>query len=808
MRAPWILPGWLIAFLVVAGIGLSSTLLPIPAERLAFDEVASLTISDRHGIPLRQILSEDRGTAWWVGLDEISPHAVAATIAVEDARFRSHPGFDVWAIARAVVQNVRAGRIVSGGSTITQQVVRSIYDVPRSPAGKLAEIWLAMRLEATLSKDEILEHYLNRVPYGNQAFGIEAASRTYFDKPASDLTISEAALLVGLPQAPSIHDPLRHWESAVRRRESVLEAMLNQGGVTRAVYEREVAELPRLVPASRPFLAPHFVRHILSRSAVERSRREIRTTLDIEIQEAVEALVKGYVDELSRESVTNAGAIVLDTETCEVLAWVGSGDFWSAETNGQVDVVVALRQPGSTLKPFTYGLAFERGFTAASVLRDIPTYIPCIGGDYMPRNYDGTFHGPVRVRPALACSYNVPAVRALMGIDGAGVLLERLHKAGFGSLDRPPAFYDIGLTLGAGEVTLLELARAYSAIGRGGNYRSEVVTLSEVQAEQQDDMMAASIGTKVFNPAVAFLIRDILSDDQAREPAFGRNGPLVFAFDCAAKTGTSKDFRDSWCVGFTSSYTVGVWIGNFDGAPMAGVSGAAGAARVFRDVMLSLHRNEDPEPFTRPPGLVSAEICVLSGLRPGPYCRHVTGEWFLEGTAPERVCDWHVPSGDGERVVVNYPPEYCAWAEREGILDPVHAASAKERQQPSLESGDFADIDVLSTGQIRGRSDPTRFVIAFPDNGDVFAIDPVLRQEFQTVNLEAVVPPDMELLTWIMDGTVIARVSAPFVVAWQLEGGEHRLSAEGRRRDGTVAACGPVRFTVRGTSKKSNKQSL
>lgn len=774
---------------------------PIPAERLAFDRQTSVTVLDRHGVALREVASEDHGFARWASLADISPHVIDATIAVEDRRFRRHFGFDPLAIARAAMQNIRAGRVVSGGSTITQQVVRNIYPIPKSFGGKLTEIWLAMRFEVTLSKDQILEQYLNRVPYGNRAFGVETAASTYFDKPAADLTVGEAAMLAGLPQAPSVHDPIRHEERARSRRETVLRAMRDCGFVTSDQLDRELAAPPRLLPARRAFRAPHFVRHVLSLEPTSCAQSEIRTTLDMETQDMVDAVLRGHVLALGGEHVTNAAALVLDTKTCEVLAWVGSADFLNDEIDGQVDGVLALRQPGSTLKPFTYGIALERGMTAATVLPDIPTYIPCIVGDYLPRNYDGTFHGPVRVRQALACSYNVPAVQALTMVDGPAELLGSLHDAGFSSLDRPPTHYGVGLTLGGCEVTLLELTRAYAAIARGGTLLPEVTESESFAAESQSPEHSPGEGGRIFSQAVSYVIADILSDDGARVPAFGEGGSLVFAFDCAAKTGTSKDYRDSWCVGFTTGYTVGVWVGNFDGRPTAGVSGARGAALIFRDVMLALHRHENPEPFKKTVGIETARICALSGLEAGPYCQHVIEEVFLDGTEPERTCDWHHLSDDGTVVVIDYPPKYRVWAERQGAArvgftaraEPFFELSREAEFSPEHSSG-YTQTAPLPSSRVY--TDSTRLSIAFPDEGDVFAIDPVLRPEFQTVSLEAVVPRDIELLTWILDGAVVASVDAPFGFSWQLEQGDHTLCAEGRLPDGSAVSCDSVRFVV------------
>ncbi|MBN1543154.1 penicillin-binding protein 1C, partial [candidate division KSB1 bacterium] len=409
---------------------------------------------------------------------------------------------------------------------------------------------------------------------------------------------------------------------------------------------------------------------------------------------------------------------------------------------------------------FTYGLALENGFTPASLLPDIETHAATLGGDFNVRNYDETFHGPVRLRTALACSYNVPAVRVLENL-GADLLLDRLHRAGFGSLDKPASHYGLALTLGSGEVRLFELVTAFRALAMGG-------TVSPLRFLANDKAIADQTGQSIFSPQICFLLSDMLNDASARIPAFGWNCPLNLPFSCAAKTGTSKDYRDNWTIGYTRDYTVGVWVGNFDGTPMIQVSGISGAAPIFRSILLLLHRDRDPLPFDRPEGLLRCEICSLSGDLPSPACDQRMQEWFLADQLPLDTCSvdrWiAIDKRTGARADKQTPPafiekqkfqlwpeEYTAWlVAHNRPLPPPAATPATATSQQRLQ-------------------------IAFPDDGDLFKIDPILRPEYQILHLEAIVPAGIDTVAWFIDDSLLGRRSYPFSMQWKLRAGEHTL---------------------------------
>ncbi len=592
---------------------LALTAAPFPAARLARGDLEGVRLLDRHDRPLRHVPGPaGRGT--WRALDDLGPWLPAAFVAVEDRRFFDHPGVDLRGVARAAWSNLRAGRVVAGGSTLTQQLVQLVAPQPRTFAGKAVEALLALRLERAVDKPTVLEHYVNRAPFGHGAVGVEAAARLYLDRPARTLTLAEAALLAGVPQAPTLNNPRTDPARAEARRRRVLAAMRATGVIDAAAEAEALAAPARLDAASAPFAAPHFAAWALTQSPAPGA---VPTTLDLDLQARVEEAVAITVRGLADRHVTQGAAVVLDNATGDVLAWVGSRDFFDA-AEGQNDMVTGLRQPGSTLKPFVYGLALEDGLTAATLLPDLPLFVPTLIGDYRPRNYDRRYHGWVSLRAALANSYNVPAVLVAHRV-GVGRLLARLRDdLGFASLTDSAAHYGVGLALGNGEVRLLDLANAYRALANDGVW-------SPIRWRRDEPVPA---GRRVVPTAVARLLTDILADPVARAPAFGRGGALEPPFPAAVKTGTSADFTDNWTVGFTPRHTVAAWTGNFDGRPMERVSGVTGAgplwARVVRLVAPGAAGG-----FARA-GLERHRVCPDP-----PACDRAHDELFVPGAAPD-----------------------------------------------------------------------------------------------------------------------------------------------------------------------------
>ncbi|MBO4675756.1 MAG: penicillin-binding protein 1C [Elusimicrobiaceae bacterium] len=581
---------------------------------------------DRHGVMLRGLLSSRKTHAIDVALQDISPWLVAAAVAAEDKRFFAHSGVDSAAVLRALWQNTKEGSVVSGASTITQQLVRTLEPRPKNLWGKITEAGQALLTERNQTKEEILEQYFNRVELGNLTQGVEAASRFYFNRSSGMLSPSQAAFLVGLIKSPTYYNPLKHFTRALQRRDYVLKRMHEEGMIDEELYQLALAEKITLEKSSRPFEAPHFLTFILPFLPTQGT--VIYTTLDQELQNFVQTAVKTQIDRLTQENVTNAAVVVIDNLSGGILAYVGSADFRDKKNQGQVDGVRALRQPGSALKPFVYGLGFETGkLTPSTLLEDNDTFFD---DGFHPRNYDETFHGWVSVRNALGNSYNIPAVKAAEKI-GVENLLAWLHKAGLSSLDKSADFYGLGLALGNGEVRLLELANVYASLARLGEWKP-------LRLAQQPSVFMPGHPVRLLSPQTAYLITDILKDNQARTEAFGLNSPLSLPFEFAAKTGTSKDYKDNWAIGYTTRWTIGVWVGNFNATPMQKVSGITGAGPILHEIALFMQKKYPSDPFETPSNVVRRSVCTDSGLLAGKTCTHRREEVFHAAYVPA-VCD-------------------------------------------------------------------------------------------------------------------------------------------------------------------------
>ena len=510
------------------------SLWPYPVARLAPENTVSRRFLDRHGRDLRVLALPDGTKGDWVALAEMGPWLPLATLAIEDHRFFWHPGIDPLATVRAALGNIVSGRVVAGGSTISQQLARLLRgDTTRgSWRLKLSEAWDALRLERAVDKRTILEQYLNRAPYGSQCRGVRPAAALYFGKSPDKLSPGEAAMLAGLTRAPDAYSPYAHPDRARARRDTVLARMRDLAYLNGEEYARAAGESLAVQPARSVWRAPHFLAALANGrlDTLPVGSAPVRTTLDLDVQTAAEGLLRSHLRSLERHNAHQAALVVLDAQSGDILAWVGSPDFFAGS---QVDGVLARRQPGSALKPFTYALAFAAGRTPADLVADVP--ITGLADGFSPENYDREYHGPVRMREALACSYNIPAVRTLKDYVTTGRLLEFLRGAGCASLDRPAGHYGLALTLGAGEVTLLELARAYALLARGGRILSaRALTATPVAA-----------GATLLPVEAAALVTSILSDENARVREFGHSSALRLAFPAAVKTGTSKDYRDN-----------------------------------------------------------------------------------------------------------------------------------------------------------------------------------------------------------------------------------------------------------------------
>lgn len=610
-------------------------------------------ITDRHGALLAELWDEGRRT--WIPLSAVSQHLLDATIATEDATFYANVGIDPARIAGAALQNAQQGSVQSGASTITMQLARNLFIGPderyrESMDRKMLEAGLAQELTTLFSKDELLEMYLNLLNYGHLAYGPEAASQVYFAKPAADLTLAEATLLAGIPQQPATLDPFKNFDAARARQRIVLDMMVRHGKLTPAQADAAFAEPIALNPDPdrRIVAAPHFAHYVtqeaqalLDQESLARGGWTITTTLDLPMQTVAQDLVAARVAEFQPQfDLSNAALVALRPGSGQILAMVGSADFDDASIDGQVNVAVSPRQPGSAIKPLLYATAFDDTLLSpASVLWDVPvTYTVSAGNVYTPVNYDHQFHGPVTARTALANSYNVPAIKLLDAV-GVGRMLERSQAMGLRSLTQDANHYGLSLTLGGGEVTLLDLTTAFATLANAGAYTTPTPFLAVADAQGRPVALPQAEVRQAVSPAAAFQVTDILSDNAARTPAFGVNNPLRISQPAAVKTGTTSDWRDNWTVGYTRYLVVGVWAGNSDGRPMRNTSGLTGAAPIWSGFMqavladpvllATLEAAGDPAAWQFQPPADMAQRNGPGGLAcpPGLFCR-AGGEFY------------------------------------------------------------------------------------------------------------------------------------------------------------------------------------
>ncbi|HEX6384669.1 MAG TPA: transglycosylase domain-containing protein [Anaerolineae bacterium] len=663
----------LLALFVFTGIVVAGTLIYANLSREIEAGITKLDAArDRETFQTTQILARDGELLWEifgegkrtaVPISQIPQDLINATVAAEDDTFYENIGLDAPSLLAALIANLRNpnDRPV-GGSTITQQIVRHIvfeYDERTAVSynRKTKEIILAWIMNRNFTKDEIMEMYLNEIYYGNLAYGVEAAAQTYFKKSATELTLAEASLLASLPQSPVDLDPLTHLEAAKARQWIVLNLMISEGFITEAQRDAAYQEPLNFAEQEVSLVAPHFAVYVRQQleeqfgaDVVANGGLRVTTTLDLDYQRMAEQLARQHVAAVGPEhNLTNAALIALKPGTGEILAMLGSVDYHNDSIDGRVNVTLTPQQPGSAIKPITYAAALspaENGapaWTAADLLWDVEVDYPQFDGNtYSPVNYDGRFHGPVRVRAALANSYNVPAVLVLQNI-GVPRLIEFGRQMGINSWQSDPSRYGLSLTLGGGEVTPLELTSAYAVLANGG-YRVPPTSIlrvtksnGEVLFEQQPQQP-----TPILDPRVAFLISNILDDDEARVPAMGRDNPLALPFPAAAKTGTTNDFRDNWTLGYTPGLVIGVWTGNTDNSEMINISGLTGAAPLWRDYMQAVYSNYDlletlsvngaapATEFGMPAGLEQRPLCSIASVTIGATeCSPGGSEWFL-----------------------------------------------------------------------------------------------------------------------------------------------------------------------------------
>lgn len=777
-----------------------ATQIPSP-DNLTNRSIAQATkIYDKDGELLYDIFQNYNRTP--IKLENVPEHVKQATIAIEDKDFYKHSGFSVVGIIRAVFDTIASRSIAGGGSTLTQQLVKNaLLTGERSLVRKAKEFILAIQVERTYSKDQILEMYLNEIPYGGTAYGIEAAANLYFGKHTNELTLGEAALLAGLPQRPSVYSPYgTRPELAKERQKQVLRRMVEDKYITQAqAKEAEDAELTYRTSRNEVgFKAPHFVLYVKAKlidqygdKLVEQGGLRVTTTLDYKLQQETEKIVKEEAEKLKGSKVGNAASVVLDAKTGQILAMAGSKDYFAESFpegciegknclfEPNVNVVLSPRQPGSATKPITYAKALEKGYTANYTLMDVKTEFP--GGNqptYIPVNYDGQFHGPTQVRYALGNSYNIPAVK-MLALVGVKDVMDLAYRMGVTTWEPSRENVDsvgLSLTLGGREVRLLDLTSAFGVLANKGRQLDPVSILKVTDSKGKTLFeYKPDEGRKVLDEGIAFIISDILADNGARTQAFGANSILnIGGKTVAVKTGTTDQKKDNWAIGYTPSIVTGVWVGNNDNTPMDPkiASGVTGASPIWNKVMRAALQGRPNEPFERPGNVSQDEVDALMPGKPhgGSPTRK---EYFMGGTEPSnespsyqraRVCksNPHRLAGDGEDA-----------DDKDVVILKEDDPTGANKWQAGIDAWVISAADPRLVGATKGCSG----VPGFSGSGGVIEIVNVSNganvPRVFDVLAKANSPAGVKKVTWSIDGaTKSTQTSEPFALHVEFPAGD------------------------------------
>lgn len=797
-----------IVVLSVIFAGMMTTWFSIrPPDINNLKDCEGLIVTDKYGSELQISFSTADTRNIIVEIEKVPAHVIQAFIAAEDERFFQHHGFDPIAIFRALTTNMTAGKIVSGASTITQQLVRLVEPHEKTYFQKYLEIVKSIRLEQNVTKEKILECYLNFVPQGNTIVGIQLAARVYFGKDIWNVNVAEAALLASLPKAPGLLNPYgKNRARLFERKDWVLGRMYESGFLTKTEYEWNMNSPIEIQDKDFPFQAPHFLHYVLSQT--EQNAGMVKTTLDLSMQKNIEKIVYSHRKRLQYRGADQISCLVIDNRTMEVLVYVGSISF-SASYSGYNDGVQALRSPGSTLKPFLYALALENGFNAASILDDTARGYAAPKGEYIPMNFDKREYGPVTFRKALANSLNLSAIYLLnkIGYPSFYDCLRELKLINYPQYG--PDYYGLGLVVGNPEVSLFQLVQAYAMLANGGVLRPIKFFEGDFHNVFEDEAPAH----RILSIESTAIIRDILADTGARLLGFGDVPYFSFPFSVALKTGTSTQYRDCWTVGFTDEYTVGVWVGNFDGRSTYGLSGASGAGPIFSEIMELLNREKSGESFQLPNTVERVSVCSYSGKLVSEFCPHSRFEIFKIGQKPKEICSFHQDVDHTHRI----PSQYAQWLfdkERKNIPshyslttnnnqdggkivfdDPWKEINTSENKgkvmvnqqnrqsQESVNAMKHDDIVVIGspmqTAMPPTNSEQTNGAgnidIIYPIQGDRFIYDS--RMPDKTIEFRALVTDNSPKVTWYLNGYEYSQTGPPYSVYWKMKKGAYTLIA-------------------------------
>lgn len=756
---------------------------PFSKEELKKNESRVLKIYDRNNILLANLFPEYGGFYKEVKYSDLPKNLIEAVISAEDKNFFKHKGIDYKAILRAFISNLLNRKIVSGGSTITQQLSKSIINRERNYINKFYEALDSIRLEKNLTKEEILTEYLNRIFFGNNCYGIGAAAELYFKKEVKDLNINESVILASIIKSGTKFNPYKYEERLHLRKIYVLGQMKNNNYIKEEEYNNYINENITIYTNREKNIlkAPHFVMYIKdSIGKLKYSNLiEVKTTLDYKMQKEASLVISNSSQSLHSFNVRNISCVILNAKTGEVLSMIGSMDYFDKETDGSVNGAIALRQPGSALKPFLYAYLFDKGESPASVIGDIKTYINSPGGDYIPENFDRKYRGPVTIRDALANSLNIPAVRWMAKYslkDFQNILL----KSGLRSIDKNPDYYGYSLVLGSAEVRLIDLASAYTIFPNSGIFINHysAVSLKKENGEIFYFPKKSYTHKRVISEKSAYLINKILSDRNARMGSFRSYRGLVYPFSIAIKTGTSKGSRDAWAVGYTKDYIVGLWLGDFKGSEMINITGGNGAVPILYDLFSMLNKSQKETKWHKPKDIIEREICLISGKLRGEFCKETRLEEFSIFNVPKEECDVHnlyiKRNSDGsidKKVFLNLPSEYNDWIKERQIEKPN---SEWIKAKNTYAYNNLNQINNFNSINNQNKINE-RISITSPTDNSVYKIDSTLPLEYQNIFISSYIPKNIIEANLYCNEEIIANIEElkNGSISWNLKKGDY-----------------------------------